>query len=129
MPPLEPTLTLTVQPIYLALLRSGEKTHEGRLARPKYLSLQPGNYIKIASAGTQNTKLGEEHDDASIFQVHSVMQYETFREMLSGHGVQAFLPGLKDLDEGVEVYRAFPGYTEGEDELGVVAIEVTLVTK
>jgi len=109
-------LTLTVQPSYLTHLRTGLKTHEGRLARPHYLSLQPGNYIKISA-----------HEDASIFRVLSVTQYKTFREMLLAYGVKAFLPGVEDVDEAVEIYRGFPGYVEGEREMGVVAIEVMLV--
>jgi len=118
MPSPEPTLTLTVQPFYLTHLRTGLKTHEGRLARPHYLSLQPGNYVKISA-----------HEDVSIFRVLSVRQYKTFKEMLLAHGVRAFLPGVEDVDEAVEVYRGFPGYAEGEEEVGVVAIEVVLVGK
>lgn len=116
MPHPEPKLTLTVQTPYLIQLRTGPKTHEGRLARSHYLSLQPGNYINISA-----------HEDAMVFRVRSVARYKTFKEMLLAHSVKAFLPGVEDVDEAVEVYRGFPGYAEGEEEVGVVAIEVTFM--
>jgi len=120
MPPPSASLTLKVQATYLTALRDGHKTHEGRLARPQYLALQPGNYLSIRSAGAQDT-------DARTFQVRSVTFYKTFRDMLAAHGIAVFLPGVVDIEEAVEVYRGFPGYAEGEVEMGVVAVEVALV--
>ena len=117
----KPSMHLTVQTPYLANLRSGLKSHEGRLARPQYLTLHPGDYIQICSVTIKALE-----EDASIFEVRRITRYETFREMLLAHGVRAFLPEIEDVDEAVQVYRGFPGYAEGEVELGVVGIELRL---
>lgn len=139
-------LTLTVQAPYLTQLRSGAKRYEGRLARPKYVALQPGDYIKIEAddessiedqdssiedpdSSTEDQDSSIEDQDSSIFQVKSVKQYATFRTMLNTHSVGAFLPDRDegDVDGAVDLYRGFPGYEKGEKKLGVVGIEVVLV--
>ena len=120
-------LKLNVQAPYLDHLRSGAKTHEGRLAHARYLALKTGDLIEIRA--NQNALV--EHAstvDSSIFEVLNVTRYSTFREMLLAHGLQHFLPGneVEDVDAAVNVYRSFPGYADGERELGVVAIEVKI---
>lgn len=135
-----PKLTLDVQPQYLTALRSGLKTHEGRLARSRYLVLQPGDHIKIqtdpdfstksaaTSADNQTQAQEPQVGNSSIFKVQQVTKYKTFKDMLEAHGIKAFLPGRDedDIQGAVDIYRSFPGYAEGEKEMGVVAIKVEL---
>lgn len=123
----QPQLTLVVQAVYLEHLRSGLKTHEGRLARLRYLALKPGDLITVqASAPSQASSESEDAVDSSLFRVRKVIQYKSFRDMLMTHGVGAFLPGRdeEDVEGAVDVYRAFPGYADGENEMGAVAIEI-----
>ena len=50
-------------------------------------------------------------------------RYPSFSAMLKDVGLQAALPGVDTLAEGVAIYRSFPGYDRDEEQ-GVVAIGV-----
>ncbi len=51
--------------------------------------------------------------------ITEIKTFSTFREMLCHFGLQQCLPGVADLQQGVEIYRAFPGYSEKEEKFGV----------
>ena len=64
-----------------------------------------------------------------VCRVTSVNYYDSFKEMLQSHTVDACLPGLHDLDDGVAVYHAFASrkgesYVALEKTFGVVAVGV-----
>ena len=59
-------------------------------------------------------------------EVVDIKKYQTFKEMLEKEGVENVLPGLKTIDEGVEVYYMIPGYKEKEKN-GVLAFHLTVI--
>lgn len=108
------TLRIALRQEYLDLLRSGQKTVEGRLARPAYRGIATGQVLTFYS-----------DDETLDMLVEAVTLHATFRDMLEAYGVASFLPKCKDIDSAVALYRSFPGYLEGEDAYGACAIKVT----
>lgn len=112
-----PLVTLHIQPQYLALIASGRKPVEGRLARPPYSDLRVGQHVTFADPPS----------DASVtVSILSIARYRTFAEMLETEGLDRCLPdsGLS-LAEAVEIYRSFPGYRDGEEEFGALVRPTT----
>lgn len=103
-------IDLTVQNIYLEQIQSGEKSVEGRLAKPKYINLAPGD--KISFNGTLEVTITK------------VTRYKSFMQMIQSEGIERVLPGVTSLKEGVAVYRQF--YSEEDEKTyGVAAITIT----
>ncbi|USG99487.1 ASCH domain-containing protein [Thermococcus argininiproducens] len=98
-----------LQEEYLRLIKEGKKKIEGRLYDEKRRQVKPGDTIIFE--GKLRVK------------VKALRVYPSFREMLSEEGVENVLPGVKTIEEGVQIYRQF--YTEEEEKkYGVVAIEI-----
>jgi len=109
---------IALRPEYLSLVRAGQKTVEGRLARPAYRAI----------TAWQTLRFHNDADDLDV-DVESVTLHATFRDMLQAYGVAAFLPAWEpgDLDGAVELYRGFPGYRDGEGTWGACAIKVVVM--
>ena len=102
---------------YLELIRNGQKIWEGRLNNDKYGAISVGDRVNFQSTSEQ-----------IIVYIEERREYPSFRAMLQDHGVNAFLPGQQtDLEQAIEVYRGFPGYRDGEVNLGAVAFRVRLI--
>ena len=113
--PVANTESISLMTKYLRLIKSGEKTVEGRTATEKYRNIQPGDIVRFES------------DDDSIFcQILSCSRYDTFQEMVEREGIANCLPGIHDLEEAVQIYRSFPGYLEKESLFGVIAFKIKL---
>lgn len=99
---------------YLEMMKNGTKVWEGRLNNAKYGAIQVGDRVVFESpTRTLNAMIEERRT------------FESFRRMLEDQSVEAFLPGDgQDLDGAVEVYRGFPGYRDGEAELGAIAFKI-----
>lgn len=89
---------------------SGMKTVEGRLNRGKFAKMKKGQTIIINNV--YKTKIAK------------IAKYKTFKEMLEKETLQAVLPGLYSLDNGVKIYREFYSNID-EWEFGVVAIHLS----
>ncbi len=50
--------------------------------------------------------------------------YPDFLAMLVGEGIDAMLPGVTHLADGVAIYESFPGYKEGVRTVGALAIRI-----
>jgi len=114
---------IALRPEYLSFVRAGQKTVEGRLARPAYRSITAGQTLRFYSDADADV------DAAPVdVVVESVTLHATFRDMLEAYGVAAFLPAWEagDLDGAVELYRGFPGYRDGEGTWGACAIKVVV---
>lgn len=98
---------------YLELIKCGQKRWEGRLKVGAAANLQVG-YRVILSCGSEEIER----------KVRSVREYRSFESMLRDIGVQALLPGCNDLQTAIAIYHSFPGYSEREKTLGVVAMEL-----
>ncbi|XWS22196.1 hypothetical protein CRYUN_Cryun29cG0013400 [Craigia yunnanensis] len=106
------TFELHVQEPFFTQLKDGLKTIEGRCAL--------GDYNRIASGALIL------FNKCLVLEVQDVHHYASFFEMLEVESLAKVLPGVKTIDEGIQVYRKF--YSE-EKELsnGVLAICVAKV--
>lgn len=93
-----------------------KKIIEGRINRDHHASVIAGDTFEIENIDTG-------------FVVHGIVmrtvKYPSFRKMLTYEGIENVLPGIQDLDEGVNVYYSIDGYKEQESKHGVVAIELS----
>ena len=103
---------LPIQASYETMIRDGQKTIEGRLAR--------GNCTRIKAGDT--LVLGSTH-----CRIKGVYSYWTFQEMLEACGLESVLPGCLSIAAGVQVYHGFPGFQAGEAIHGVVAIDLEVL--
>lgn len=86
-------LDINVEDQYLGLIKQEKKKIEGRLAKPKFLNLKPGEFLRI------NNRL--------IVTVRRVDHYPLFRDMLYHEGLKNVLPDCASLDEGENIYYRF----------------------
>ncbi|KXZ48348.1 hypothetical protein GPECTOR_28g755 [Gonium pectorale] len=120
-------------PRYLELIRSGAKTVEGRIRVGKWADVVPGDLFRFFSNEQPPPPAGPAAAnppptvEPALCVATSVRQYDSFRAMLEGEGLQACLPGCGGVEEGVEVYRGIPGYREREGSDGVVAVGVRVL--
>lgn len=100
-------LELNVQEPYFSLIKSGQKTVEGRLGKDKYFTFKQGDKVIF------NNNLEVE--------IKAIVRYKTFREMLIFEGLKNVLPGVLTLEEAVKVYYQFYS-PQDEQKYGVAAI-------
>lgn len=102
-------LDLEVQEPYYSLIKEGTKKIEGRLAKPKYLALQPGDFIRF------NLTL--------VFELRKIVRYATFREMLQRENFKEVIPHALDVACAESIYKQF--YTLEQELLyGVLALHI-----
>lgn len=109
--------TFTLQDKYLLQIRDNRKTVEGRLFKNRFRDVRRGNTIKFTAS----------YGNSVICTVEKVVQYKTFRDMLTEEGLRNCLPDATSIDEGVRVYHSINGYEEGEKEFGVVAFRIKVI--
>ncbi|KAL7176823.1 hypothetical protein ACSBR2_030213 [Camellia fascicularis] len=101
---------LHVQEPFFSQLKDGVKTVEGRCAVGDYNRIVSGALILL--------------NKCLVLQVQDVRRYASFSEMLEAESLTKVLPGVKAIEEGVEIYRKF--YSEEKERSnGVLAICVT----
>ncbi|XXG89366.1 hypothetical protein AAC387_Pa12g1383 [Persea americana] len=101
---------LHVQEPFFSQLRAGLKTIEGRCAVGDYNRIAPGTLLLV--------------NECLLLEVQHVKWYASFFEMIKAEGLTNILPGVKTIEEGVQVYRQF--YTEEKEKTnGVLAIFVS----
>ncbi len=115
-------------------LRDGAKTVEGRLHKGKFAALRPGTVLVVtrSSAGAAQARSASPPSSSSartrpfVAVVTRVLRYASFAEYLCQEGLARTLPGVKSLEDGVAVYRAFYS-AEDEEQHGVAAVHVHVV--
>ena len=100
---------LQLQEKYFSLIKEGLKTVEGRLAKPKHLTIQPNDCICF--------------NHVLIVKVDKVVLYPSFRQMLQNENTSLVLPDIPSIDEAEAVYRAFYS-KKAEAKYGVLAIHL-----
>lgn len=108
--------TVTLLSQYLHAIKSGAKTVEGRTYCGKYKDICVGDMIHFVS----NTNPDEE----VVARVTHVNVYPGFKEMLIAEGLSACLPGVSNIDEGVQIYHSFPMYEERSKQYGALALRI-----
>jgi ASC-1-like (ASCH) protein len=112
---------LGIESSLVEAIRTGDKTVEGRLGKPRFLDIKPGDTLMVREDIWDNGTLIGSYDDSLRAQVTQVLYFETFKEMLEAVNYEAAVPTANSLDEAVAKYREF--YTEkDEEEYGVVAL-------
>lgn len=91
------------------------KTVEGRAWTKKidYRQMRKGDKLTF-----RNLDTGEE----LTVMIDEVNWYPSVKEMLENEGLESLLPGVKSIEEGIELYHSFPGYEERIKEGGIFAI-------
>ncbi len=99
------------------LIKQGVKTVEGRPNRSTFAQMKIGDKVEF---------FNKELNENFMAEVTKVTHHKTFEEMIRTNGIDNVLPGIRTIDEGVQVYMQY--YTkEIEAEFGVVGIHVKLL--
>lgn len=110
---------LTLKAKYIHQIRSGQKTVEGRINHGMALRCRKGDTIRFFYH--QNPR------DDVVCKITQVVRYNSFRDMLQACGVSRCLADVRNLEEGVRIYDAIPGYSQRAAQSGVLAIHLSLV--
>ena len=105
---------LTLRKIYIDQIRRGEKTVEVRIFSGPIWKYQRGNTLRFFY---QQNPL-----DDVVCDILDVQKFSSFLDLLRAVGASKCLPGVKTLDEAVEIYNKIPGYVERANRNGVAAI-------
>lgn len=100
---------------FLQYISCGIKKSEGRIATEKVKNFKVGDMLLLE--GTN------EHVICKITFLHF---YKNFKEMLINEGLKTMLPFVNTVDEGVEIYSAFPGASRVK-QFGCCAIGVECI--
>ncbi len=99
------------------LIKQGKKTIEGRPNRNTFAQMKIGDQIEFSNKELNGNFMAE---------ITNVTHHKTFEEMIRTNGIDNVLPGIRNIDEGVQVYMQY--YTkEIEQEFGVVGIHIKLL--
>lgn len=121
---------LSIREPWFTAMISGKKVVDGRLRRGAFADdaahpLKVGDPIMIARsrpAGDTTEYPGNRSFSAKIVRL---TKYKTYAELLKAEGVAKVLPGMKSDKEAIATLSAFHEAGD-EDQLGVVAIEVSI---
>lgn len=106
-------------------IRSGEKTIEARLGKPRFLRIQEGDTVSIREDFWFEGKVLESLSKAAEITITQILYFETFKEMFAAVDFQATVPTAKTVDEAITTYRTFYSL-EDEAEYGVVSFTFEL---
>jgi len=107
-----PVRSLRIQDRYLAMIKSGKKTLEIRVAYDHIKKIVPGDQIKLVSSCNQ-----------VVCQVRDVRQYPGFDQMLEHEDAGQALPGLKPRDALRRLREIYP---LDKERLGIVVLDLAL---
>ena len=107
----------------------GTKTVEGRVTDPSnpekdYSKMLPGDIVNFIPV------VGERDDPPLLdalslsFIVGSNKKYSSVRELLEAEGLENVWPGVKTIEEGIEIYHSSLGYEEKIERHGIYAIKL-----
>jgi ASC-1-like (ASCH) protein len=109
----------TLQPKYINLIRSGQKTCEGRINSGGFANLSIGQTIEFFSKKDPSNRVS--------CRVVGINPYNSFYDMLVGEGVENMLPGVSSVEEGVRIYENIPSYMDRARRSGVVSLRLELI--
>jgi ASC-1-like (ASCH) protein len=99
------------------LIKQGKKTVEGRPDRNDFSQMSVGDNIEFF-----NKDLNEKF----MAEITKVSRHKTFEEMITTNGIDNVLPGINNINEGVEVYMKYYN-KEVESKFGVVGIHIKVL--
>ena len=98
-------------------IKEGRKTVEGRPKRNTFAEMQVGQTVKFF-----NKQLNENF----CAKIIEISEHKTFFDMIRSNGLENVLPGIINIDEGVDVYMQYYN-KEIESQYGVVGIKVQVI--
>ncbi|XP_031273571.1 uncharacterized protein LOC116132031 [Pistacia vera] len=111
---------LDVQEPFFSLIKDGLKTVEGRCAMDDYNRLRPGSMVLLNKCIMLEVQL----HFCNFINWQTVRHCASFSELLEAETLAKVLPGVKTVEEGMEIYSKF--YVEEKERLnGVLAICVS----
>ena len=107
------------------------KMHSMKLQEPHFTNVLLGKKIyetRVNDKKRQKMNLGDtiiiKHNDDESKKYQVVITgkkiYKTFKKAIEDSGVKKVLPNVTSINNGVKLYKSFPGYTEGAKKYGVV---------
>jgi ASC-1-like (ASCH) protein len=115
---MEPDWTENLSEPWFTLILLGLKTVEGRKNKGRFKEMKVGDIVKWT-----NNDFGLRE---VMTRITGKQEYRTFQEYLEAEGLERCLPGIKNIDSGLDVY--FKYFTkEDEATYGVIAIRLELV--
>ena len=105
---------------YLTWLKNGIKTAEGRVNGPACQKMEVGDSILLFDNKNMQYLRGR---------IKFKHEYKTFEDMLQSEGIKNLLPLLPEnatVEDGVRIYRSFPGSNRVE-QFGCVAIGLEIL--
>jgi ASC-1-like (ASCH) protein len=110
---------ITVNDPWYDAIKNGSKIWEGRRAIPSIKCLQKGDYLFVGHhINKDNTLLR--------FQIGDIILFPSFKDALQKLGLENTLPGVKTIEEGVEIYKKYVSLdTQHRD--GVVMIKLSQI--
>ncbi|MDX8431062.1 MAG: hypothetical protein SNF33_04580 [Candidatus Algichlamydia australiensis] len=113
---------LLLQEGYYHDIKNGDKKVEGRLFNEeRFGKVKPGDLLSF--------RITPDTPDKKPLKcrIKRIARYESFMAYLMEEKLIHCLPRTKTLKEGVEIYRSFPGYRDGEQKYGVICFEIELL--
>jgi ASC-1-like (ASCH) protein len=107
---------LTLKKPFIAPIRSGIKTIEGRINSGAPSKFKVGDKLRFFYPQ-------DERDDVTC-EITKIEKFNGFKEMLEATGYQKCIPGARSLQEAAHVYDSIPGYTDRARQNGVIAIHL-----
>jgi ASC-1-like (ASCH) protein len=98
-------------------IKEGRKTVEGRPKRNTFAQMKVGQFVKI---------FNKELNESFCVKITKITEHKTFEDMIRSNGIDNVLPGIRNIDEGIQVYMQYYN-KEIESEFGVVGIHVSLI--
>ena len=115
--PTSKTYQAALHPRYFGMIASGAKLWEGRCFRGQWTKIQVGDLLHFTQADDKTKSITR--------RVLDIRRYADFRDMLeTDEMLQGCLPGINDIEEGLDVYHGFPGYLEASLQHGAVAFKL-----
>lgn len=100
---------LHVQEPFFSFIKDGLKTVEGRCAISDYNSIGPGSVILL--------------NKCMMLKVQSVCHYDSFSEMLEAESLVKVLPGVKTIEEVLQVFKFIENSTQRRRKGPMVSLQ------
>lgn len=104
---------MNLDDVHYKNIKSGNKKFEIRVFDIKRQKLKLLDKIEFI-----NKKLGNKIQMTII----ELKWFNNFKSALEDTPIEYVLPGIKSLNEGVNLYESFPNYKENADKYGVIKI-------
>lgn len=119
---------IEIESTLVEAIKSGDKTIEARLGKPRYLLIQEDDIISVREDFLYEGEVLESLSHAIEIKVTQILYFETFQELFEAVDFHAVLPDASTVDDAVKTYK--DRYTaEEEREFGVMAFSFEPVLK